>query len=93
MAIDRQTPFDKAWDSWYIHTIMARRKMRKTATISEVLRKAIADSGMSDLAIQKATGVNRQSIARFMRGETGLRLDVADRLAAYFGIEVRRTNR
>jgi plasmid maintenance system antidote protein VapI len=61
---------------------------RKAKTMSDVLRKAIADSGMAHIAIERATGVKRASIMRFMRGESSLRLDLADRLAAYFGLEL-----
>lgn len=57
--------------------------------LSEVLRKAIAASGMAHIAIERATGVKRASIMRFLRGERSLRLDLAGRLAAYFGLELR----
>lgn len=57
--------------------------------MSEVLKKAITESGMAHIAIERATGVKRQSIMRFMRGETSLRLDMADRLAAFFELELR----
>jgi plasmid maintenance system antidote protein VapI len=57
--------------------------------MSDALRKAIASSGLAHIAIERATGVKRASIMRFMRGETSLRLDVADKLAAYFGLELR----
>ncbi len=58
-------------------------------TMTEALKRAIAESGMAHIAIERATGVKRASIMRFLRGEQSLRLDLADRLAAYFGIEVR----
>jgi plasmid maintenance system antidote protein VapI len=58
--------------------------------MSETLKKAIADSGMAHIAIERATGVKRASIMRFMRGEQSLRLDMADRLAAYFGFTLKR---
>ena len=58
--------------------------------MSDVLRKAIAESGMSHVAIERATGVKRASIMRFLRGEQSLRLDLADRLATFFGLEVRK---
>ena len=57
-------------------------------SISDAIRRAIAESGMAHIAIQRATGVQRISIMRFMRGEQSLRLDKADKLAAYFGLEV-----
>lgn len=58
-------------------------------TISDALRKAIAESGEAFIALERATGVQRASIMRFVRGTQSLRLDGADRLAAYFGLELR----
>jgi plasmid maintenance system antidote protein VapI len=56
---------------------------------SDALWKAIAESGLAHIAIERGTGVKRQSIMRFMRGERSLRLDMADRLAAFFGLKVK----
>jgi plasmid maintenance system antidote protein VapI len=39
--------------------------------------------------LERETGVTRASIRRFVNGERTLRLDMADRLAAYFGLELR----
>lgn len=39
--------------------------------------------------VEKQTGVNRLSLARFLNGEQSLRLDNADRLVEFFGIEHR----
>ena len=55
---------------------------------TDALRQAIAGSGLAHIAIERATGVKRQSVMLFMRGERSLRLDIADRLAAYFGLTV-----
>jgi len=60
------------------------------APISNLLRQTIAESGVSYNALQKATGVTRASMMRFVRGDQSLRLDMADRLAAYFDLELRR---
>jgi plasmid maintenance system antidote protein VapI len=62
---------------------------RRNESISGVLKKAIAESGLAHIALERATGVKRASIMRFLRGEQSLRLDMADRLAAYFGLELR----
>jgi len=68
--------------------------MTQTAkAISDVLREAVIDSGMAHIAIERATGVKRGSIMRFLRGETSLRLDKADALAALFGLELMRKKR
>jgi len=59
--------------------------MEDQLPLTDVLRRAITDSGLSFQALEKETGVLRQSLMLFVRGEQSLRLDVADRLAAYFG--------
>jgi len=56
--------------------------------ITDLLRKTIADSGLPLLVIERETGVKRASVMRFLRGEQSLRLDMADKLAAYFGLEL-----
>jgi plasmid maintenance system antidote protein VapI len=59
------------------------------APISDLLRRTIAESGVPLLRLERETGVTRASIMRFVRGSQSLRLDMADRLAAYFGLELR----
>ena len=61
--------------------------------MTDLLRQAIAESGMSFKGIERETGIFRQSLMKFARGEQSLRLDMADKLAAYFGIASRRTRR
>ena len=60
--------------------------------LTDALRKAISDAleaGESFRGLEQASGVLRQSLMKFVRGETSLRLDFADRLAAHFGMEVK----
>jgi plasmid maintenance system antidote protein VapI len=59
------------------------------APISDLLRRTIVASGLAFKALERETGVTRASIMRFVRGSQSLRLDMADRLAAYFGLELR----
>ncbi len=54
--------------------------------MTELLRQALIDAD-NKYAVAKATGVQKTSLIRFLRGEQSLRLDMADRLAAHFGIE------
>ncbi len=70
-------------------------KTRKTTkpisprlNLSETLRQAIATSEMPFLQIEQETGVIRQSLMKFARGEQSLRLDMADKLADFFGLEL-----
>jgi len=61
----------------------------KTLTpLTDPLRNAIIESQTPLLVLAKATGIARASLIRFRRGETSLRLDVADRLATYFGMRL-----
>lgn len=66
---------------------MAKRKYK---TMTEVLRQAIIDSGLPLLTLSKESGVQRASLRRFVIGERSLRLDMADKLAEYFKVKVRR---
>jgi plasmid maintenance system antidote protein VapI len=65
---------------------MSKRKPK--APITDLLRRTIAESGIPLLRLSNDTDVARASLIRFLRGETSLRLDVADKLAAYFGLEL-----
>ena len=64
--------------------------MAQARSISEVLKHAIAESGLAHIALERETGVQRGSIARFMAGTQSLRLDKADALAELFGLELRK---
>jgi plasmid maintenance system antidote protein VapI len=46
----------------------------------------IVDSGVSYKALSRETGVARASIQRFVDGRQLIRLDMADRIAAYFSL-------
>ena len=59
--------------------------------ISDLLRQSITESEMLYQQLEKETGVCRSSIQRFVDKRQSLRLDVADKLAAYFGLELQRT--
>jgi plasmid maintenance system antidote protein VapI len=57
--------------------------------MTDLLRAALAEAE-SLRAVERATGVKRQSLMKFVRGEQTLRLDAADKLAEHFGIVVQR---
>lgn len=65
---------------------------KPTSTMSELLRAVLTEAD-SLRSVERATGIKRQSLATFLRGESTLRLDAADKLAAHFGIECRRVRR
>ncbi len=61
--------------------------------ITDLLRKTINESGVPFLTLEQQTGVLRQSLMKFARGETSIHLDSADEVARYFGLELRPVNR
>jgi plasmid maintenance system antidote protein VapI len=61
--------------------------------ISDLLRRTIVESGIPYKALERETGVTRASIMRFVRGDQSLRLDMADRLAEFFNLELRAARR
>jgi transcriptional regulator with XRE-family HTH domain len=65
---------------------MSKRQSKPTMT--EVLKAAIAKSAVTQFRIAQDTGILATSLGRFMRGETSLRLDKADRLAAFLGLRL-----
>jgi len=64
----------------------------KTGTLTALLREALLDCESWN-AVEKATGVKRQSLAKFARGEQSMHLSAAEKLAKHFGIRAIKVNR
>lgn len=60
--------------------------MQAPTSMTDVLKKAIADSGLSYKRLEQEIGVTRQSLMGFMKGHRTLRLDIAEKIADYFGL-------
>lgn len=67
---------------------MTKQKRITKGSMTDLLRQEILDSP-SFLGVERETGVIRQTLMDFARGKASMRLDKADVLAAYFGIECR----
>lgn len=59
------------------------------ATISDILRNAIADSGMTMYRIAKDAAVDFSTVSRFCNGERTITLETADKLSECLGLELR----
>jgi len=68
------------------------RNTQAQPAMTELLREALAECE-SVRAVTRATGVAQACLSRFLAGKQSLRLDMADRLARYFGIVSRRPKR
>jgi len=69
------------------------KRLKKPETMTDTLRRVIEESQMSFKALERETGVTRQSMMSFVRGERSLRLDIADKLVTYFELELQPTKK
>ena len=56
--------------------------------MSDQIRRAIRDCGMTRYAISKATGIHESTLTRFMSGERGLPMKTLDVLAEFLGLRI-----
>lgn len=70
-------------------TISIMRKKASLSPLTDALKSAVKNSGLPLLQVSKGSGVEYASLFRFMNGDRSLRLDKADKLATYFGLEVK----
>ena len=61
---------------------------RKNAKLSDQLRQAIKDSGMSRYAICKACDIDQGAMSKFMKRCVGLGLETIDRLVKFLDLEL-----
>ncbi len=61
------------------------KRIKTSGTMTDLLRQALGE-GEPLRAVARATGLTHVSLLKFLRGDTSLRLDLADKLAAHFGI-------
>lgn len=61
---------------------------KKRTPLSEQIRQAVVDSGMSHYAICKGTGIDKATMSRFMSAERGLPMKTLDRLADFLDLNI-----
>jgi hypothetical protein len=68
-------------------------KDKPKAPLTDLLRRTVTDAIESGqitfLGLQQQTGLKRASMTRFVTGKQSIRLDLADKLAVFFGLELR----
>ena len=63
-------------------------KKRKPKKLSDQIRQAMADSGLTRYRISVDTGINEGALGRFFHGERGLQLETLDTLCQYLELNV-----
>lgn len=72
----------------YTNSYFASYAWAMPKDLADALRDAIRKSGMTALELAQKTGVPQPTITRFLHGRD-MRLSRAQKLAAYFGLELR----
>jgi transcriptional regulator with XRE-family HTH domain len=69
---------------------MPKKKGRKKETLSDQLKQAISDSGLSQYAIAKGSGVSSIVLSRWLSpgSKKDIYLSTASQLADFFGLEL-----
>jgi ribosome-binding protein aMBF1 (putative translation factor) len=65
-----------------------RQETKRTVSASDLIRQSITESGLSFNELERRTGVKRQCLMKFARGEQSLRLDIAEKLFDTLGLEL-----
>ena len=63
-------------------------QIKKPKTLSDQLRRAIEQSGMSRYRLAEESGVDAASLCRFVAGQTGLTLKNIDRIGQVIGLRL-----
>ncbi len=63
-------------------------KSTKHSLLSDQIRQAVRESGMSMLAVARAVETDKATMSRFLSGERGLRLSTLDKLGELLGLEL-----
>ena len=67
---------------------MAKAAKKQGPSISETVREAIAESGLSAYALAQLGGVSRSVVSAFLSKERSLTLDTLDKLAPHLGLKL-----
>src|SRR5262249_9624221 len=60
-------------------------------TLEQLIKQTFFRSGKSVNSVAKQSGVPQAVVQRFVRSQRGITLETADKLCAYFGLELRPT--
>ena len=63
-------------------------KPTKHSLLSEQIRHAVRESGLSMLGVARAVETDKATMSRFLSGERGLRLSTIDKLGTLLGLRI-----
>ena len=64
---------------------MAERRLK---SMTDQIRQAIDDSGLTRYRISQETGIDESALAKFYNGHRGLSMDALNRLGKFLGLRI-----
>jgi transcriptional regulator with XRE-family HTH domain len=61
---------------------------KRTKSMSDQIRQAIDDSGVTRYRIAQETGISEAALSKFYNGQRGINTATLDRLGDFLGLEV-----
>jgi transcriptional regulator with XRE-family HTH domain len=61
---------------------------QRPVKLTDQLRKAIDDSGLTRYRIAQETGIDESALAKFYNGHRGLSMEALDALGEYLGLRI-----
>ena len=69
------------------------KTQKKTTNWENIIRQAIAESGLTNYELSKISGVSESQLSRFMNGDRTLTLPTAEKIAEHIGVELKKKGR
>ena len=66
----------------------SRMTKRRSKKLTDQLRRAIDDSGLTRYRIAQETDIDESALAKFYNGHQGLSMKALDRLGEYLGLRI-----
>ena len=66
---------------------------RTSQTLTDQLRAAVVESGLTLGQITRDTGIDKSALSRFVNGERGVSMEALDKLGEYLGLRIVKTRK
>jgi len=61
---------------------------KKSAKLTDQLRAAVVESGLTLGQITRDTGIDKSALSRFVNGERGVSMEALDKVGEYLGLRI-----
>ena len=75
-------------DNWSSNGRILKMSKKRTRLVSDQIRKAIDDSGLTRYEIAKQTGIDESALAKFYNGHRGLSMEALNALGEFLQLTI-----